>query len=159
MCVSVCKYAYVYKVWTHVQTQTHNNWICIPTLVWGHISSSTQTHTDTHHKLSAPYSHKYCVKDGILLHSYTYLSAPSPQFILHRVKLSSSWNLNCLQRRPVISEPQHTHTQLSPANIHTANTSCLFTLEVPIASQSIHLGWYHQMLLTSSIISQIHLKN
>lgn len=133
MCVSVCKYAYVYKVWAHVHTQTHSNWICIPALVWGHISSSTQTHTDTHHKLSAPYSHKYCVKDGILLHSlhlsFRPLSAihstPSEAVIILKLELPAKETLLYQSHNtPTLNSAQPIYTQ--PIRLVCSHWKCLW---------------------------------
>lgn len=84
---------------------------------------------------------------------------PSPRFVPRSAQLSASQNSSCLQKRlcdiriaahPQSAQPiQHIHSQCV----------CLCTLEMPIASQAINRGWYHQMLLTSPVILQIHLLN
>lgn len=83
----------------------------------------TNTHTHTHHKLCASHSDtkKLCERWHFTLFLHTYLSTPSPWFVLRRVQLSSSLNLNSLWKRlcyirattrPLSTQTgQYTHSQ------------------------------------------------
>lgn len=92
-----------------------------------------------------------------------YLSAPSLRFVPRWAQLSASQNSSCLQKRLRDIRVASTPTVSSAAaNTHThGQCVCLFTLEVPIASQAINQGWgwCHQILLTSSVTFKIHLQN